>query len=110
MIEVTESTPFAALRRMMVEEIAQYADLASEAIGKPAIDPRVMAAMDKVPRDEFVPAQLRGVAYADSPLPIGHGKTVSQPFIAALMTDLLAVGPSDVVLEVAPGSAIRRRF
>ena len=103
MSEEAETFPFDALRQVMVNEIAQYADLASEAIGKRELDPRVMAAMGKVPRHEFVPVELRGVAYADSPLPIGQGKTVSQPFIVAVMTDLLAIGPSDVVLEVGTG-------
>ena len=103
MSEEAEPSPFLALRRMMVEEIEQYAEFESEAIGKRTLDPRVMAAMGKVPRHEFVPVELRGVAYADSPLPIGHGKTVSQPFMVAVMTDLLAIGPEDAVLEVGTG-------
>jgi protein-L-isoaspartate(D-aspartate) O-methyltransferase len=57
-----------------------------------------------VPRHEFVPEDLRGEAYADGPLPIGYGQTISQPFIVALMTDLLRVGPDDTVLEVGTGS------
>ncbi len=103
MSEPAEPSHFSALRRMMVEEIAQYADLAGEAIGKHELDPQVMVAMGKVPRHEFVPAELRDVAYADSPLPIGHGKTVSQPFMVAVMTDLLAIEPDDVVLEIGTG-------
>ena len=103
MSETAEPTHFSALRRMMVEEIAQYADMAGDAIGKHELDPRVMAAMGKVPRHEFVPVELRGVAYADSPLPIGHGKTVSQPFMVAVMTDLLALEPDDSVLEIGTG-------
>ena len=103
MSETAEPTHFSALRRIMVEEIAQYADMAGESIGKHELNPRVMAAMGKVPRHEFVPVELRGVAYADSPLPIGHGKTVSQPFMVAVMTDLLAIEPDDAVLEVGTG-------
>jgi protein-L-isoaspartate(D-aspartate) O-methyltransferase len=57
-----------------------------------------------VPRHEFVPDRVRGDAYADRPLPIGYGQTISQPFIVALMTDLLRVRPSDIVLEVGTGS------
>ncbi len=103
MSELAEPTHFSALRRTMVEEIAQYADMAGDAIGKHELDPRVMAAMGKVPRHEFVPVELRGVAYTDSPLPIGHGKTVSQPFMVAVMADLLEIEHDDVVLEVGTG-------
>ena len=60
--------------------------------------------MDKVPRHEFVSDWYEGQAYDDRPLPIGHGQTISQPFIVALMTDMLEVGPDDVVLEVGTGS------
>jgi protein-L-isoaspartate(D-aspartate) O-methyltransferase len=62
-----------------------------------------MSAMSKVPRHEFVPAWERSSAYADRPLPIGHGQTISQPFIVALMTDLVDVGPGASVLEVGTG-------
>jgi protein-L-isoaspartate(D-aspartate) O-methyltransferase len=60
--------------------------------------------MGIVPRHEFVPDDLRGDAYADRPLPIGFGQTISQPFIVAIMTDLLRVGKNDVVLEIGTGS------
>jgi protein-L-isoaspartate(D-aspartate) O-methyltransferase len=72
-------------------------------IGKPALDERVLAAMAKVPRHEFVPIELQAYAYANIPLPIGFDKTVSQPFIVALMTDLLEVGADDTVLEIGTG-------
>ncbi|MDD1716576.1 MAG: protein-L-isoaspartate(D-aspartate) O-methyltransferase [Methanolinea sp.] len=67
-------------------------------------DPRVLDAMRTVPRHLFVPPAYREAAYADSPLPIGQGQTISQPYIVALMTELLEVAPSDRVLEVGTGS------
>jgi protein-L-isoaspartate(D-aspartate) O-methyltransferase len=94
---------FAILRRHMVEVIGIYVDLASEELGKSALDERVMAAMGEVPRHAFVPGPLAPYAYHDSPLPIGFDKTISQPFIVALMTDLLEPQPEDVVLEVGTG-------
>ena len=65
---------------------------------------RIMAAMREVPRDRFVPEELRFSAYANGPLPIGHGQTISQPYIVALMTDLLEPKPDQMVLEVGTGS------
>jgi protein-L-isoaspartate(D-aspartate) O-methyltransferase len=67
-------------------------------------DERVLAAMEKVPREEFVPENLRGQSYSDSALPIGHDQTISQPFIVALMTEQLHLQPTDRVLEVGTGS------
>src|ERR671916_2729943 len=93
----------AILRRHMVEVIAIQADLMSEELGKSILNERVMAAMGRVRRHLFVPSQLAAVAYHDSPLPIGFNKTVSQPFIAALMTDLLDPQPQEAVLEVGTG-------
>ena len=66
--------------------------------------PEVMAAITKVPREEFVPKSLKSWAYENEPLPIGNGQTISQPFIVALMTDLLCPDKSDVILEVGTGS------
>src|SRR5215213_10932170 len=93
----------AVLRRHMVEMIAIHADLASDEIGRAVLDERVMAAMRKVPRHLFVPAPLAAYAYQDTPLPIGFDKTISQPFIVALMTDLLSPQPNEKVLEVGTG-------
>ena len=93
----------AVLRRHMVEVIAIHADLASEELGKATLDERVMAAMRRVPRHRFVPAPVAPYAYQDMPLPIGFDKTVSQPFIVALMTDLLAPQPHEAVLEIGTG-------
>ena len=67
-------------------------------------DDRVLAAMATVPRDAFVPEGERKAAYTDGPLPIGGGQTISQPYIVARMTELLAVGPGDHVLDVGTGS------
>jgi len=67
-------------------------------------DQRVLTAMAKVPRHEFVPPEYKDMAYADSPLPIGHGQTISQPFIVAKMTELLKPGKNDVCLEIGTGS------
>jgi len=67
-------------------------------------NPRVLAAMARVPRHELVPSILRSLAYADRPLPIGHGQTISQPFIVAFMTEALNPAPADRVLEIGTGS------
>jgi protein-L-isoaspartate(D-aspartate) O-methyltransferase len=67
-------------------------------------DQRVLAAMNKVPREEFVPPDSRAASYADGPLPIGQGQTISQPYIVAFMTEKLRPKPSDRILEVGTGS------
>ena len=71
---------------------------------EPITDQRVIQAMLTVPRHEFVPEHNRRFAYSDMPLPIGHGQTISQPYVVALMTDLLDVDADDVVLEIGTGS------
>ncbi|MDA3869523.1 MAG: protein-L-isoaspartate(D-aspartate) O-methyltransferase [Gammaproteobacteria bacterium] len=73
-------------------------------IGKSKLDDRVMQAMATVPREKFVPKYLRISAYDDGPLPIGHGQTISQPYMVALMTDLLDLKPEYHVLEIGTGS------
>jgi protein-L-isoaspartate(D-aspartate) O-methyltransferase len=93
----------AILRRHMVEVIAIHVDLMEEELGKASLDERVLAAMLRVPRHLFVPLSLAAHAYHDTPLPIGFDKTISQPFISALMTDLLAPEPHDAVLEIGTG-------
>jgi protein-L-isoaspartate(D-aspartate) O-methyltransferase len=72
--------------------------------GRDIINARVLAAMGKVPRHEFVPEHLRAQAYEDHPLPIGHDQTISQPFIVAFMTEQLEPKPTDRVLEIGTGS------
>jgi protein-L-isoaspartate(D-aspartate) O-methyltransferase len=94
---------FSDLRQHMLAEIAAKTIFACAQLGKAALNPLVMSAMAKVPRHEFVPLELRPYAYADSPLPIGFDKTISQPFIVAVMTDLLDVQPTDTVLEIGTG-------
>lgn len=91
------------LRQAMVEVVALHAQAAREHLGKDALDPRVLRAMATVPRHEFVPVEIRPYAYADQPLPIGWNKTISQPFIAAVMADLLDLQPVDSVLEIGTG-------
>ena len=90
--------------QQMLKEIEEDALYASSTLGRNHIDKRVMNAMAKVLRHEFVPAHLRNDAYANIPLPIGKGQTISQPFIVALMTDLLETKKDDVVLEIGTGS------
>ena len=98
-----EEKHLAVLRRHMVEVVAIHAELASDVLGKSALDERVVAAMGRVPRHAFVPAPLLRYAYDDMPLPIGFDKTISQPFMVAVMTDLLEPRPEEVVLEVGTG-------
>jgi protein-L-isoaspartate(D-aspartate) O-methyltransferase len=88
----------------MLRDIEEEIRYTRTMIGRDAFDPRVMAAMAEVPRHEFVPGHEQLYAYANGPLPIGHGQTISQPYIVALMTDLLECGPNDKVLEIGTGS------
>jgi protein-L-isoaspartate(D-aspartate) O-methyltransferase len=94
---------YAELRGLMVAEIAAETIFSSGETGRAALDPRVLEALGRVPRHEFVPLELRHYAYANSPLPIGCDKTISQPFICALMTDLLEPDAGDRVLEIGTG-------
>jgi len=94
---------FTTLRQRMLAEIAAKTVFSTTYLGKAALDSRVMQAMAAVPRHAFVPIELRPYAYVDTPLPIGFGKTISQPFIVAVMTDLLGVQPTDTVLEIGTG-------
>src|SRR5260370_41183419 len=91
---------FEILRRQMLAEIAAGTFHVSDLIGKAALDERVMAAMAKVPRHEVVPVELQPYAYDNIPLPIGFERTISQPFIVALMTYLVDIKPHDSVLEI----------
>jgi protein-L-isoaspartate(D-aspartate) O-methyltransferase len=93
-----------AQREQMVRTIESHARETAHALGRDYITPDVLRVMRAVPRHEFVPPSLRHEAYANRPVPIGHGQTISQPFIVALMTDLLNVKPGDAVLEIGTGS------
>jgi protein-L-isoaspartate(D-aspartate) O-methyltransferase len=94
---------FEIARRRMLAEISARAVQLRETTGRAAFDERVMAAMGRIPRHEFVPIEFQSFAYANIPLPIGFDKTLSQPYVVALMTDLLDIGPDDTVLEIGTG-------
>lgn len=100
----TSESEFAARRAQMVRAIEAQARYAVEALGSERFDPRVLAAMKRVPRHLFVREGLWDKAYSDRPLPIGYGQTISQPFIVALMADLIDPEADDRVLEVGTGS------
>jgi protein-L-isoaspartate(D-aspartate) O-methyltransferase len=76
----------------------------NQLLGRDIRDPAVLAAMARVPREEFVPEHLRHLAYADSSLPIGYEQTISQPYVVALMTEALELSSDDRVLEIGTGS------
>ena len=114
-----DDDPYAERRASMVQTIELYTMLSKDALGRDHLDPRVMEVMGVVPRHAFLREETlrdRGwlstllgedplsIAYADRPVPIGYGQTMSQPFIVALMTDLLAPKPDYVVLEIGTGS------
>ncbi len=96
---------FADLRREMLEEIAADVRETAEAIERESLSDRVMQAMGRVPRHEFVPDEMKPLAYENRPLPIGHGQTISQPDIVALMTELMRPEADFKVLEIGTGSA-----
>jgi protein-L-isoaspartate(D-aspartate) O-methyltransferase len=100
---MSEEDLFEPLRLQMVAEIAAEVNMLEAQLGQAALAPRVLEAIARVPRHAFVPAEAQPFAYVNSPLPIGHGKTISQPFIVALMTDLLDIEPQTAVLEIGTG-------
>lgn len=91
-------------RLHLIQLIEQDVKATSAYLKKEALDPRVLEVMATVPRHEFVPDELKSYAYRNTPLPIGHGQTISQPYIVAIMTDLLTVKPDSKVLEIGTGS------
>ena len=95
---------YALSRRQMVDSIEADVRDTSLFLEKEALDPRVMEAMRRVPRHEFVKSSLRSLAYTNRPLPIGHGQTISQPYLVAVMTDLLKPVANARVLEIGTGS------
>jgi protein-L-isoaspartate(D-aspartate) O-methyltransferase len=98
------SDPTESARRALLEVIEREVDWFGTGDGDHRLDPRVAAAVAKVPREQFVPADLSARAYDNRPLPIGHDQTISQPLIVAIMTHLLHLGPEARVLEVGTGS------
>ena len=95
---------YAAARARLVEVIESNVRETSVYLDTEALDPRVMEAIATVPRHQFVPDDQRAHAYENRPLSIGHGQTISQPYIVAIMTDLLKLKPGDRVLEIGTGS------
>lgn len=98
-----DDADYAIARDAMVNELRLYATLARDT-GEESLHEDVMRALGTVERHEFVPARQRPFAYENRPLPIGHGQTISQPYIVAMMTDLIEPGHDDIVLEIGTGS------
>ena len=94
---------FEEQRRQLIAAIRANTDQVAAQVGKTALDERVLGAMAKVPRHEFVPVEVQPYAYLNMPVPIGFDKTISQPLMVAVMTDLLELKPDDVVLEIGTG-------
>jgi protein-L-isoaspartate(D-aspartate) O-methyltransferase len=94
---------FEEQRQEMVAAIRVIAEHIAAELGKTALDERVLGAMAKVPRHEFVPVEVQSYAYLNQPIPIGFDKTISQPLMVAVMTDLLELKPDDTVLEIGTG-------
>jgi len=99
-----EPDPYTQQRMELIRIIEQDVRETSVYLDRETLDPRVMNVLAEVPRHQFVPDSQRRYAYRNRPLPIGHGQTISQPYIVALMTDLLKLAPEDRVLEVGTGS------
>ena len=95
--------PIRDARRRLAAEVDAEVRETSRHLGCTALDPRVRDALERVPRHLFVPEGERDAAYANRPLPIGHGQTISQPYIVAAMTQLARPGPRDRVLEIGTG-------
>jgi len=100
----SDETKYQKRRARLVKEIQASVRDTESYIGKSSLNPLVMKVMGNLPRHDFVPASQKPFAYFNRPLPIGHGQTISQPYIVALMTDLLDVGPNDKVFELGTGS------
>lgn len=98
------ATELAERRAGMLAIIALHAEASAELTGIRRIDPHIMAAMGTVPRHEFVPDEFRDLAYMDTPLPLGQGQHIAQPFLVALMTHLAAIETGDAVFETGTGA------
>jgi len=103
-LRATDKDVYAQARAALIAEIKADVRETADYLGRAALDERVIAALRTVPRHAFVPVWERPFAYENRPLAIGHGQTISQPYIVAIMTDLLDPQPGDRVLEVGTGS------
>ena len=101
---VVASDQYQPARAEMLRSIQEHVRETSLYLDKESLNPRVMQVMGRVPRHEFVPLAQQRFAYENRPLPIGHGQTISQPYIVALMTDLLKLDANSRVLEIGTGS------
>src|SRR6266545_826004 len=95
---------YTTLRQHMMAEIEAEAKLTASYTGRESFSAAVMDVLGRVPRHEFVPVELQPYAYLNRPLPIGFEKTISQPYIVALMTDVLELNDNDIVLEIGAGA------
>lgn len=95
---------YEAMRENMVADVEEMMFDSRNYVGTDKLDPRVIEALRRVPRHEFVPTSYRNYAYQNRPLPIGEQQTISQPYIVALMTDLARIDKDSIVLEVGTGS------
>jgi len=91
-------------RRQMITDIEAGVDATRKRIGRDRLSTRVMTAIRQVPREKFVPADMRHAAFRDGALPVGYGQTISQPYIVAVMTDLLELTEDSIVLEIGTGT------
>ena len=101
---VCAADSYASARAKLVQIIEKDVRATSIYLGQKTLDPRVLSTMNTVPRHEFVPEKLQSLAYENRPLPIGHGQTISQPYIVAIMTELIRVDSHSRVLEIGTGS------
>jgi len=103
-IQAAADDSYAIKRAAMIKAIEADVRYGYGNLEKDDLDEKVITALNTVPRHEFVPRYLQSAAYENRPLPIGHGQTISQPYIVAIMTQLLKVGENDRVLEIGTGS------
>lgn len=103
-VGTTDAADYIAARQALLAEIEQDVRDTARYLNKRALDERVMKAMARVPRHEFVPSDLQEVAYENRPLPIGYGQTISQPYIVAIMSDLVEPTRGCRALEIGTGS------
>jgi protein-L-isoaspartate(D-aspartate) O-methyltransferase len=101
---MTPKSDYRVEREQLLREIDREMTATAGYTGRERLSPAVRAALARVPREAFVPEGMEELAYANHPLSIGHGQTISQPYIVALMTEVLDLGPEDTVLEVGTGS------